>query len=132
MVFKRVCVAAFMDVTFIAFDVPMIRTPRLAVTHQPAVIPVIEGTAVIGSADVSGGMRLLCVPLTPALMAYEKIGAAFGAEGALPHLPVVCAHPSKHFRLGVEFGRTVAAFVTFGPVDGSLLKHGTLRRECCK
>lgn len=128
MVFKRVCVAAFMDVTFIAFDMPMIRTPRLAVTHQPAVIPVIEGTAVIGSADVSGGMRLPCVPLAPALMAYEKIGAAFGAEGALPHLPVVCGHPSKHFKFGVEFGRTVAAFVTFGPVDGSLLKHGNLRR----
>ena len=91
MVFKRVCVAAFMDVTFIAFDVPMIRTPRLAVTHQPAVIPVIEGTAVIGSADISGGMRLPCVPLAPALIAYEKIGAAFGAEGALPHLPVFAA-----------------------------------------
>lgn len=132
MVFKRVCVAAFMDVTFIAFDVPMIRTPRLAVTHQPAVIPVIEGTAVIGSADISGGMRLPCGPLAPALIAYEKIGAAFGAEGALPHLPVVCAHPSKRISLGVEFGRTIAAFIAFGPVDGSLLKHDGPRRERCK
>ena len=66
MVFKCVCMAAFMDVAFIAFDMPMVRTPRLAVTHQPAVIPVIEGTAVIGPANISGGVG---TSLTPALAA---------------------------------------------------------------
>lgn len=66
MVFKRVCVAAFMDVAFIAFDMPVVRTPRLAATYQPAVIPVIEGTAVIGPANISGGVG---ASLTPALAA---------------------------------------------------------------
>lgn len=127
MVFKCVCVAAFMDVAFIAFDMPMIRTPRLAVTHQPAVTPVIEGTAIIGSADISGGVRRLIALLASALVTYEKIGAAFGAEGTLPHLPAVFGRPSKRIILSVEIGRAVGAFVAFDPVDGSLLKHGCLR-----
>ena len=57
----------------------------------------------------------------------EKIGAAFGAEGTLPHLPAVFGRPSKRIILSVEIGRAVGAFVAFDPVDGSLLKHGCLR-----
>lgn len=126
MVFKCVCVAAFMDVAFIAFDMPMIRTPRLAITHQPAVTPVIERTAIIGSADISGGMRRLIAPIAPALAAYEKIGRHSG-RGYAPHLPAVFGRPSKRIILSVEIGRAVGAFVTFDPVDGSLLKHDGLR-----
>ena len=127
MVFECVCVAAFVSVTFIAFDMPMIRAPRLAVTYQPAVTPVIERTAVGGSADISGGVGRLTAPIAPALIAYEKIGAAFGAERALPHLPAVFGRPSKRIILGVEIGRAVRAFVAFDPVDGPLLKHDCLR-----
>lgn len=126
-IFKCVCVAALVGVAFVAFDMPMIRAPRLAVTHQPAVTPVIEGTAIIGSADISGGVRRLIALLASALVTYEKIGAAFGAEGTLPHLPAVFGRPSKRIILSVEIGRAVGAFVAFDPVDGSLLKHGCLR-----
>ena len=126
-IFKCVCVAALVGVAFVAFDMPMIRAPRLAVTYQPAVTPIIERTAVIGSADISGGMGRLIAPIAPALAAYKKIGAAFGAEGTLPHLPAVFGRPSKRIILGVEIGRAVRTFVAFDPVDGPLLKHDCLR-----